>query len=111
MENGSDLPGIGWPPQSSQACRGGNGSGGAVVKRDALFLESVGSCTRETESPFAPTPRRASMANEMGAMLACTAAKAVASSLFDLLHSFGADGKAPSTHDVVGDHRYAGLGP
>ena len=44
-------------------------------------------------------------------MLACTAAKAVASSLLDLPHSFGADGKAPSTHDVVGDHRYAGLGP
>ena len=40
--------------------------GGAVVKRDALFPESVGSCTRETRSPFAPTPRRASMANAMG---------------------------------------------
>ena len=40
--------------------------GGAVVKRDALFPESVGSCTRETRSPFALTPRRASMANEMG---------------------------------------------
>ena len=39
--------------------------GGAVVKRDALFPESVGSCNCETRSPVAPTPRRASMANAM----------------------------------------------
>ena len=69
------------PPQLSQACRGG---WGAVVKRETLFPESVGSCTCEARMRW-------------GTMLACIAAKAVASSLLHLPHSHGADGKAPST--------------
>ena len=36
-------------------------------------------------------------------------AKAVASSLLDLLDSHGGDGKTPVTHEVDTDHRYAGL--
>ena len=42
-------------------------------------------------------------------MLACAAAKAVASSLLDLLDSHGGDGKTPATHEVETDHRYGGL--
>ena len=42
-------------------------------------------------------------------MWACAVAKAVASSLLDLLDSHGGDGKTPSTHQVVSDHWHAGL--
>ena len=38
-------------------------------------------------------------------------ARAVASSLLDLQHSYGGDGRTPSAHEVDGDHRYAGLAP
>ena len=41
-------------------------------------------------------------------MLACVAAKAVASSLLDLLDSHGGDGKTPATHEET-DHHYADL--
>ena len=44
-----------------------------------------------------------------GAMFACAAARAVASSLLDLVHSHGAVGATPAAHEVEGDHRYAGL--
>ena len=44
-----------------------------------------------------------------GVMFACAAARAVASSLLDLVHSHGADGATPAAHEVEGDHRYAGL--
>ena len=49
------------------------------------------------------------MAHAVGAMFACAAARAVASSLLDLAHSHGADGVTPAAHEVEGDHRYAGL--
>ena len=41
-------------------------------------------------------------------MWACAVAKAVASSLLDLLDSHSGDGKTPTTHEVVSD-RHAGL--
>ena len=44
-----------------------------------------------------------------GGLLACAAAKAVASLLLDMLHSHGVDGKAPLSNEVEGDHRHAGL--
>ena len=37
-------------------------------------------------------------------MWVCAVAKAVASSLLDLLDSHGGDGKTPTTHEVVSDH-------
>ena len=42
-------------------------------------------------------------------MWACAVAKAVESSLLDLLDSHGGDGKTPATHEVISDHRHAGL--
>ena len=46
--------------------------------------------------------RRAEQAWKLrwGAMLACAGAKAVASSLLDLLHNHGEDGKTSTTFDV-----------
>ena len=75
------------------------------------FLSQLARARARQEVPL--LRRRAEQAWRMrwGAMLACTAAKAVALSLLDLPHSYGADGKAPSTHEVVGDHRYAASGP
>ena len=40
-------------------------------------------------------------------MLACAAARAVASSLLDLQHSHGGDGKALAALEVDGDQRHA----
>ena len=64
------------------------------------FLSQLARARARQEVPL--LRRRAKQAWRMrwGAMLACTAAKAVASSLLDLPHSYGSDGKAPSTHEV-----------
>ena len=43
-------------------------------------------------------------------MLACAAARAFAASLLKQRVSVGGDGDAPVSHEVVADHRYAGLG-
>ena len=43
-------------------------------------------------------------------MLACAAARAFAASLLEQRMSIGCDGNAPVSHEVVADHRYAGLG-
>ena len=44
-----------------------------------------------------------------GAILGCAAARAFAASLLELRSGGGADGDVPSTHEVVNDHRHAGL--
>ena len=54
---------------------------------------------------------RTSVAHAWSGMLACTAARAVASSLLDLQHCHGGDGTTPHAHEVDRDHRYAGLAP
>ena len=46
-----------------------------------------------------------------GAMLSCGVAKAVATSLLGLRCAHGFDGDTPSTWDVEGEHRHAGLAP
>ena len=43
-------------------------------------------------------------------MLACAAARAFAASLLEQRMSIGCDGNAPVSHEVVADHRHAGLG-
>ena len=48
-------------------------------------------------------------AGRWSGMLACTAARAVVSSLLDLQHCHGGDGTTPHAHEVDGDHRCAGL--
>ena len=44
-----------------------------------------------------------------GAILACAAAKAVATCLLDLRCAHGSDGNTPLAWEVVADHRHAGL--
>ena len=44
-----------------------------------------------------------------GSMLSCTAARAVAASLLELLGARGADGATPPPHKVERDFRFAGL--
>ena len=73
--------------------------GGRWSDQTRVFLSQLARARARQEIPLM---RR-------GGLLACAAAKAVASSLLDFLHSHGADGKAPLSHEVVGDHRYAGL--
>ena len=43
-------------------------------------------------------------------LLACTAARAFATSLLELRTAHGADGATPPAHEVVADFRCAGLG-
>ena len=45
-----------------------------------------------------------------GGMLACAAARAFAASLLEQRVPVGSDGSTPPSHEVVADHRYAGLG-
>ena len=46
-----------------------------------------------------------------GCMLSCAAAKAVAMSLLGLRGTHGSDGDTPSTWEIEGEHRHAGLAP
>ena len=56
--------------------------------------------------------RRAEQAWRMRwwAILSCAAARAFAASLLGLRFTQGADGVSPSSEEVMGDHRHAGLG-
>ena len=80
-----------------------------MVATDSCLLESAGSHEGETGDPCDEERAEQAWRLRWGGMLACAAAKAVASSLFDLLHHHRGDGKAPLTHEVDGDPRYAGL--
>ena len=44
-----------------------------------------------------------------GAIVSCTSARAVASSLLNVQSPVGADGDTPPTHEVERDHRFSGL--
>ena len=46
---------------------------------------------------------------QWGSLLACTAARAVATSLLELPGARGSDGSTPPSHEVELDFRYAGL--
>ena len=83
--------------------------GGIWSDETRTFLSRLAKARARTEMPL--MRRRAEQAWRLRwrAMLACAAAKAVASSLLDLLDSHGGDGKAPATHEVETDHRYACL--
>ena len=83
--------------------------GGRWSEQTRVFLSQLARARARQEIPL--MRRRAEQAWRMrwGGLLARAAAKSVASSLLDLLHSHGADGKAPLSHEVEGDHRYAGL--
>ena len=73
------------------------------------FLSQLARARAREEIPL--MRRRAEQAWRLrwGAMFACAAAKAVASSLLNLLDSHGGDGRTPLPHEVDSDHRYAGL--
>ena len=73
------------------------------------FLSQLARARAREEVPL--LRRRAEQAWRLrwGAMLGCAAAKAVASSLLNLLDSHGGDGRTPASHEVDRDHRHAGL--
>ena len=83
--------------------------GGRWSDETRTFLSRLAKARARTEMPL--MRRRAEQAWRLrwGAMLACAAVKAVASSLLDLLDNHGGDGKTPATHEVETDHRYASL--
>ena len=83
--------------------------GGRWSEETRVFLSQLASARARSELPL--TRRRAEQAWRLrwGAMWACAVAKAVASSLLDLLDSHGGDGKTPTTHEVVSENRHAGL--
>ena len=83
--------------------------GGRWSEQTRAFLSQLAHTRARQETPL--MRRRAEQAWRLrwGGMLACAAAKAVASSLLDLLHHHGGDGKAPLTHEVEGDLRHTGL--
>ena len=84
--------------------------GGRWSSETRAFLSQLAKARAREEVPL--LRRRAEQAWRLrwGAMLGCAAAKAVASSLLDLFHSHGGDGKSPTTWNVECDHRHAGLG-
>ena len=85
--------------------------GGRWSAETRSFLAHLAKARSRQEVPL--LQRRAEQAWRMrwGAILGCASARAVAASLLELSGSTGADGECPSSHEVVGDHRYAGLAP
>ena len=85
--------------------------GGRWSEETRAFVSALAIARARHELPL--MRKRAEQAWRMrwGGMLACTAARAVASSLLDLQHCHGGDGNTPFAHEVDGDHRYAGLAP
>ena len=85
--------------------------GGRWSEERRGFLSALAIARARSEIPL--MRKRAEQAWRMrwGGMLACTVARAVASSLLGLTHSHGGDGNVPAAHEVDGDHRYVGLAP
>ena len=83
--------------------------GGRWSEETRVFLSQLASARAMSDLPL--TRRRAEQAWRLrwGDMWTRAVAKAVASSLLDLRDSHGGDGKTPTTHEVVSDHRHAGL--
>ena len=85
--------------------------GGRWSEETGKFVSALAIAHARHELPL--MRKRAEQAWRMrwSGMLACTAARAVVSSLLDLQHCHGGDGTTPHAHEVDGDHRYAGLAP
>ena len=83
--------------------------GGRWSDQTRGFLSQLARARAREEIPL--LRRRAEQAWRLrwGAMFACAAAKAVASSLLNLLDSHGGDGRTPMPHEADSDHRYARL--
>ena len=105
------YPELLWTSSTGAACGCCSRSRRTLVRRDQGVCERIGHRRARHELPL--MRKRAEQAWRMrwGGMLACTAARAVASSLLDLQHCHGGDGNTPFAHEVDGDHRYAGLAP
>ena len=78
-----------------------------MVRRDQVSL--LANAKARSETPV--MRRRVEQAWRMrwGSMLACTAARAFATSLLNLRLGGGADGEVPTTQEVVNEARFAGL--
>ena len=73
------------------------------------FLSQLARARARAEIPLMRRRTEQAWRLRWGAIFACAAAKAVASSLLNMLDSHGGDGKTPLSHEVDSDHRYAGL--
>ena len=80
--------------------------GGRWSEQTRAFLSQLAHTRARQETRLMRKRAEKAWRLRWGGMLACAAAKAVASSLLDL---FGGDGKAPLTHEVEGDFRHVGL--
>ena len=80
--------------------------GGRWSPETRSFFSQLARARARGERPLLRLRAEQAWRMRWGAMFACAAARAVASSLLDLAHSHGA---APAAHEVEGDHRYAGL--
>ena len=85
-------------------------SGVAVGGR--WFHDEVSQLVRTLAKRETPVMRRRAEQGwrmRWGAMFACAVARAMASSLLEMLHSHGGDGRTPAAHKVEGDHHHTGL--
>ena len=97
------------PTKKSSGCVG-HKSGGPHVRRDEIFLSQLARARARQEIPL--MRKRAEQAwMRWGAIVSCTLARAVASSLLNVQSPVGADGDTPPTHEVERDHRCSGLVP
>ena len=83
--------------------------GGRWSGETRAFFSQLAKARARGERPLMRLRAEQAWRLRWGAMFACAAARAVASSLLDLPHSHGCDGQTLSAHEVVGDHRYSGL--
>ena len=100
---------MGGPMESMSS--GGHGQRSRGTMPEALaFLRHLAKAKARNEPPL--MQRRAQQAWKMRwlAIMSCTAARAVSSSLLELRGHGSADGVVPMTHEVEADFRHARLG-
>ena len=108
-QEGANTPRTRGASKKGPPCCPGVEVDGRMSTETTQFLSQLAKARARQETAL--MGRLAEQARQMrwGAILACATAKAVATSLFSLSTSHGADGNTPPTHEVEGDHRYAGL--
>ena len=83
--------------------------GGRWSEETRRFLSLLAKAKARSEPPILKKRAEQAWRLRWGAILGCAAARAFAASLLELRSGGGADGDVPSTHEVVNDHRHAGL--
>ena len=85
--------------------------GGRMSAETRSFLSQLAKARARQEIPLVRKRAEQTWRMRWGAIVSCTSARAVASSLLNVQSPVGADGDTPPTYEVERDHRFSGLVP